>query len=461
MVDVRWPRGPKREMTAANKNQPCSGDGPVRACQNGPLSGVVSAPGDKSISQRAIIFGALSIGITAIRGLLEGEDVMRTAAAMRALGAAVERDGEIWQVTGARWRSPEKALFFGNSGTGVRLVMGAVAGAGVAASFDGDQSLRSRPMGRVLEPLRMMGVNADDTGGRLPVRIGKNDGLVAINVKLATPSAQVKSAILLAALRANGMTRIHEPILCRDHTERMLVAFGVKLQTESDGAEGRFIEIGGGQDLSACDVTVPGDPSSAAFVIAAAVMTPNSDVTVKNVLINPLRAGFYETLREMGADISFENRREQNGEPVADIRARHSLLSGVEVPAIRAPSMIDEYPILSVVASVANGETLMSGLEELRVKESDRLAAIEAGLVACGVDVASGEDWLRIRGGGAAPKGGARVKTHHDHRIAMSFLVMGGACEKPVEIDDASMIATSFPGFLSLMTSLGAALETP
>ena len=460
MLDVRSGTGFEGEMAAATKDQSGNAARMARALQAGPLFGVVRAPGDKSISQRALIFGALSAGKTTISGLLEGEDVLRTAAALRALGADIEREGGIWRITGGAWRSPEKALFFGNSGTGARLVMGAVAGAGVAASFDGDKSLRSRPMGRVLEPLRMMGVKAEDSGGRLPVRIGGNDGLTAINVKLATPSAQVKSAILLAALRAEGVTRIHEPILCRDHTERMLAAFGAKLKTEGDGAEGRFIEIQGGGQLQACEVTAPGDPSSAAFLIAATVVTPDSEIVVENVLVNPLRAGFYQTLREMGADITFENQRAQNGEPVADIRARHSVLSGVEVPAARAPSMIDEYPILSIVASFANGETIMRGLDELRVKESDRLASVEAGLIACGVDVASGEDWLRIRGGASAPKGGARVKTHHDHRIAMSFLVMGGASGKPVEIDDCATIATSFPGFLQTMTTLGAAIET-
>ena len=432
---------------------------PARAAGGGPLAGVVSAPGDKSISQRALILGALAEGETTISGLLESDDVMRTAAAMRALGADVERDAGKWRVTGAPWQGPERALYFGNSGTGVRLAMGAVAGAGVAASFDGDRSLRSRPMGRVLEPLRMMGVQAEDRSGRLPVKIASNKGLTAIDVKLATPSAQTKSAILLAALTAKGKTRVHEPQLCRDHTERMLVSFGAKLSTESDGAQGRFIEINGDVNLKACDLYVPGDPSSAAFPVAAAVITPGSEVIVENVLTNPLRTGFYETLKEMGADITFENQRVLNGEPVADVRARHSVLSGIEVPPERAPSMIDEYPILSVVASFAHGETLMKGLEELRVKESDRLASVEAGLIACGVNVASGEDWLRIRGGDQSHKSSPRIKTHDDHRIAMSFLVLGSAREGAVEIDDATMIATSFPQFLPLMGSLGAKIE--
>ncbi len=437
--------------------------GRADARRTGPLTGVVTAPGDKSISHRALILGALARGETRITGLLEADDVLRTAAAMRALGVGVERDrgasGAIWRVEGAAWAAPTRPLYLGNSGTGVRLIMGAAAGAHVATSFEGDISLRSRPMGRVLEPLRMMGVEATDRDGRLPVDLEACEDLKAINVKLATPSAQVKSAILLAALGADGVTRVHEPELCRDHTERMLAAFGASLSMTPDGEGGRFIEVAGGQPLNACDVAVPGDPSSAAFPIAAALITEGSDVTVKGVLINPLRIGFYETLKEMGADISFENERDENGEPVADIRARHSLLHGVEVPAERAPSMIDEYPILAIVAAHAHGETMMRGLGELRVKESDRIACVEAGLAAIGGDAASGPDWLRVRGKGSGPKGGlkggALIKTHHDHRIAMSFLVAGLASEKPVEIDDASMIATSFPEFFGLMMSLG------
>ena len=430
--------------------------GRVAARRGGALSGAAAAPGDKSISHRALILGALAGGETRVSGLLEADDVLRTAAAMRALGAEVEREGEGWRVTGDAWKSPAQRPYLGNSGTGVRLIMGAVAGAGIAAAFDGDVSLRSRPMGRVLEPLRMMGVEADARDGKLPVEVAAGAKLTAINVKLATPSAQVKSAILLAALGAEGVTRVHEPVLCRDHTERMLSAFGVTLNISPDGETGRYIEIAGGQKLTPCDITVPGDPSSAAFPVAAALITPNSDVTVKGVLINPLRIGFYETLREMGADISFENERLENGEPVADIRARHSLLRGVEVPDERAPSMIDEYPILSIVAAHAHGETMMTGLEELRVKESDRIACVEAGLAANGGDAVSGPDWLRVRGKGQLLRGGALVKTHHDHRIAMSFLVAGLASEKPVEIDDASMIATSFPEFFDLMAALGA-----
>lgn len=431
--------------------------GPVIARPGPSLSGAGLAPGDKSISHRALIFSAMANGESAITGLLGGDDVLRTASALRALGAEIERDGDVWRVVGGPWQAPEKALYLGNSGTGARLLMGAVAGAGVAATFDGDASLRGRPMGRVLEPLRMMGMTAHARDGRLPVAIDAGPPLQSVSCKLAKPSAQVKSAILLAATGATGTTRIHEPALCRDHTERMLSAFGVELAFEADGAGGRFISIDGGQRLRPTDIIVPGDPSSAAFPVAAAVITPGSDITIRNVLVNELRTGFYRTLREMGADVSFQNQREENGEPIADIRARHSVLHGVKIPEERAPSMIDEYPILAVVAAFASGETLMAGLEELRVKESDRIAAIESGLVACGVDVKSGEDWLRVCGNGT-PAGDARVKTHHDHRIAMSFLIMGLAAKAPVKIDDASMIATSFPGFAPLMSSFGADL---
>ena len=315
-------------------------------------------------------------------------------------------------------------------------------------------------MGRVLEPLSMMGLDSDDRDGRLPVKVYGAGALKAIDCKLSKPSAQVKSAILLAAIGAKGTTRIHEPILCRDHTERMLDAFGVALTITPDDGEGRFIEITGGQKLTACTVDVPGDPSSAAFIAASAAITPGADVVIENVLINPLRFGFYETLKEMGANLSIENRRLECGEPVADIRVRHSVLHGVEVPEARAPSMIDEYPILAVVASCASGETMMRGLGELRVKESDRIASVEAGLIANGADVESGEDWMRVTGDGSPPAGGACVKTHHDHRIAMSFLVLGGVSENPVEVDDGAMIATSFPDFIPLMNGLGASLES-
>jgi len=435
--------------------------GPATGRAGGPLKGAARAPGDKSISHRSLIFGALAEGETSVYGLLEADDVLRTAAALRALGADIERDHETgaprWRIKGARWRAPERALYFGNAGTGSRLVMGAVAGQGVAASFDGDESLRGRPMGRILDPLAQMGVEAASREGKLPVEIKGGGRLSAIDFTLPTASAQIKSATLLAALGAEGETIVREPEPCRDHTERMLTAFGAKVSVESDGEEGRVIRLKGGQRLKATTIRVPGDPSSAAFPIAAALIVPGSDIVVEGVLTNPLRVGFYQTLREMGADLSFENERMEAGEPVADIRARHSRLKGVDVPARRAPSMIDEYPILSVVAAFAEGETFMPGVAELRVKESDRLAAVEAGLRANGVSVESGPDWMLVKGG--LVRGGGAVATHHDHRIAMSFLVMGLAANEAVTIDDAAMIATSFPTFFALMNGLGAAID--
>ena len=422
-----------------------------------PLRGNIRAPGDKSISHRALIFAGIAAGNSRISGLLEGDDVLRTAAAMRALGAEIERDGTEFVVTGGPLRDPDHALYLGNSGTGVRLLMGVAAGAGVTAQFDGDASLRGRPMGRILEPLRAFGISTDDRNGCLPVTIsGATRG--ALNTTLAKPSAQVKSAILLAALGATGTTRLHEPILCRDHTERMLEAFGVTLAFEDDGSGGRYISIDGGQSLTPTDITVPGDPSSAAFPVAAAVMIPGSDICVRNVMINPTRIGFFETLKEMGADLTFENQRFAGGEPVADIRARHSVLHSVETPPERAASMIDEYPILAIIAAFANGDTMMRGLEELRIKESDRIASVEAGLNACGISTSSGDDWLCVSGG-PAPQSTASIRTHHDHRIAMSFLILGLAATSPISIDDQSMIATSFPGFFDVMTALGANID--
>lgn len=428
----------------------------ARARASEPLKGAATAPGDKSISHRALILGAMAEGETSVRGLLDGDDVLRTAAAMRALGAGVERDGDLWRINGAAWRAPERALYFGNSGTGCRLVMGAAAGRGVAATFDGDASLRKRPMGRVTEPLLKMGAAATSRDGRLPVSFAAKR-LCAIDYTLPAPSAQIKSAILLAALGAEGETVVREPIPSRDHTERMLAAFGARIAIEEDKG-GRVIRLAGGQSLCATAIEAPGDPSSAAFLVAAALIVPGSDIIVRNVLANPMRTGFYETLRDMGANLAFQNERIVSGEPVADIRARHSSLKGVRVPASRAASMIDEYPILAIVAAFAEGETHMAGIEELRVKESDRIAAVEAGLKANGVQCASGKDFLRITGGGV--KGGGRVATHMDHRIAMSFLVMGLASNQPIEIDDASMIATSFPAFFDVMRSIGADIET-
>ncbi|MEZ5922440.1 MAG: 3-phosphoshikimate 1-carboxyvinyltransferase [Parvularculaceae bacterium] len=435
--------------------------GGLTARAAGALLGEALAPGDKSISHRAFILGALADGETLATGVLEGHDVLHTASAMRALGASVERDlsalGPIWRIKGGSWRDPADPLYFGNSGTGCRLVLGAAAGQSVNARFDGDQSLRSRPMGRVAEPLAQMGAKIESAaGGRLPLVVTATR-LHGINYRRPVASAQVKSAVLLAALGAAGETVVDEPTPSRDHTERMLKAFGAELTIEA--AAGRRIRLGGGQKLKSTTVDVPGDPSSAAFLVAAAVIVPGSEVLVHNVLINPLRAGVFETLREMGADVTFENAREISGEPVADIRAKHSALRGVNVPAPRAASMIDEYPILAVVAAFASGTTRMDGVGELRVKESDRLAAIEAGLKANGVRVESGEDWLCVEGLNGDVAGGGAAATQMDHRIAMSFLVMGLASAKPVSIDDAAMIATSFPQFVPLMENLGARID--
>ena len=434
--------------------------GPWRTVPGRGLTGAICPPGDKSISHRALILGALANGKTQVTGLLKADDVLRTAAALRALGAEIEVNNGVWTIEGRAWRAPEKPLYLGNSGTGARLLAGAISGARLTATLDGDASLRSRPMGRVLEPLRLMGVVAQDQNGRLPASIDATNGVKPVDVRLAKPSAQVKSAILLAALGAQGRTLIHEPILCRDHTERMLGAFGGELAIDDDGAQGRFIKIDGQQTLTGASIVVPGDPSSAAFAAAAAVITPGSDIQINGVLRNETRDGFFATLREMGGNITTTNERISGGETVVDLRVRHSVLRGIEVPGVRTPSMIDEYPILSVVAAFAHGETKMHGLEELRVKESDRLAAVEAGLAAAGVETSSGDDWLMVRGTGAAPRGEAVIKTEHDHRIAMSFLIMGLATQRAVSIDDAAMIATSYPSFLEDLGGLGAQFES-
>jgi 3-phosphoshikimate 1-carboxyvinyltransferase len=436
------------------------------AGRGGPLTGAVAAPGDKSISHRALILAALAEGRSTISGLLEGEDILRTAAALRALGAQIEKERAPsgaetmarWRVEGGALNEPEAALYFGNSGTGCRLVMGAVAGLGVGAVFRGDASLNRRPMERVLAPLRLMGARAESRDGMLPVRIARDARLAGVDYALPKPSAQVKSAILLAALGARGRTIVREAAPSRDHTERMSPAFGAKVSVETDGAGGRRIQLDGPQKLKGADIIVPGDPSSAAFLVAAALIVPGSDVLVRNVCINPLRTGFFQTVREMGADIRFEEERVVSGEPVADIRARASKLKGVAVPAARAASMIDEYPALSILAAIAEGKTRMEGISELRVKESDRIAAVEAGLNANGVRTNSGPDWLEVEGV-ARLKGGGRVATRMDHRIAMSFLVMGLAADAPIEVDEASIIATSFPGFADAMRRLGAQIN--
>ncbi len=422
------------------------------------LSGTVKVPGDKSISHRSLIFGALADGVTRVSGLLEGEDVLYTGAQLRALGASIERDGEDYVIVGGPWQAPTRTLYAGNAGTGVRLLMGALAGQEIGATFDGDASLRSRPMGRVLDPLTQMGLSYTSRKGMLPVTITPGP-LKAMRYRLPKPSAQVKSALLLAALGAEGDMVIEEPILCRDHTEKMLQGFGVKLETAPLAGGGREIKMAGGQKLSATNIVVPGDPSSAAFPVVAGLIIPNSNLVVEGVLMNEQRIGLYHCLREMGAKISFENERVEGGEAVADIHVETSKLNAITVPEERAASMIDEYPILAVAAAFAEGETFMPGLEELRVKESDRLAAVEALLKANGVTVTSGPDWLRVTGGPV--KGGGVVATFHDHRIAMSALVLGLAAENSVTVDSGEMIATSFPTFADMMQSLGGTISVP
>ncbi len=437
---------------------------PLTSRKSGALSGAFSVPGDKSISHRALIFGALAEGRTEITGLLESEDILCTARALQHLGAHVEKAAGIWTVIGrglGGLTSPAGDLDFGNSGTGARLMMGVVAGHPVRAVFMGDASLRKRPMGRVLDPLKRMGLIIEEEGrNTLPLTLHGASNLVPIAYRLPVPSAQVKSAVLLAGLLASGTTSVIESEKTRDHTEKMLAYFGADVSSEPGGEGGIRISVEGRKTLKGKPIAVPGDPSSAAFLVAAAILCPGSNVVIKDVLINPTRTGFYETLSEMGADISFENERELNGERVADVRARTSVLRGVEVPAARAPSMIDEYPILAALASFAEGETIMNGLAELRVKESDRLAAMVDGLSACGAKAESRGDTLAVSG---LPKvrGGATILTHMDHRIAMSFLVLGLAAEAPVTVDDASMIATSFPEFRQLMQQAGATLEEP
>ncbi|MFD1702620.1 3-phosphoshikimate 1-carboxyvinyltransferase [Methylopila henanensis] len=439
---------------------------PATARRAGPLSGRVRAPGDKSISHRALILGLLAVGETRIEGLLEGEDVLATARAAEALGAEVERLGEgSWRVRGVGvggLRAPATALDFGNAGTGSRLMMGVVAGHPIEASFDGDASLRSRPMRRILDPLALMGATVVDAseGGRLPLTLKGPERALPITYETPVPSAQVKSAVLLAGLNAPGVTTVVEREATRDHTERMLRAFGAEVTVEPHGAHGREIRLVGQPELRPAQVRVPADPSSAAFPLVAALIAPGSEVTLEGVMTNPLRTGLVTTLQEMGADISLENVREDGGDEVADLVVRAGPLKGVDVPPERAPTMIDEYPILAVAAAFAEGETRMRGLHELTVKESDRLAAVYAGLVANGVEARIEGDDLIVRGGGGrAPGGAAGVATHLDHRIAMSFLVMGLAAERPVTVDDATMIATSFPTFFDLMGGLGGDLE--
>jgi 3-phosphoshikimate 1-carboxyvinyltransferase len=434
---------------------------PLEARSSGPLTGKVRVPGDKSISHRALILGALSVGNTRISGLLEGEDVLNTAKSMRALGAQIERTGDFtWSVHGVGvggFAQPRNPLDFGNSGTGCRLVMGAVAGCPITAVFDGDASLRSRPMRRVLDPLELMGARtqASGEGGRLPLTLLGARYPVPITYRTPVASAQIKSAVLLAGLAAPGVTTVIEQEASRDHTELMLKHFGADIVSTKEGAHGRRIELTGEPELHGADVVVPADPSSAAFPIVAALIVEGSDVVLYDVMTNPLRTGLFATLREMGGSIEEMEPRGDAGEPMAHIRVRASKLKGVEVPPERAPSMIDEYLVLAVAASFAEGATIMRGLHELRVKESDRLAATAAMLRVNGVKVEISGDDLIVEGRGHAP-GGGLVATHMDHRIAMSALVMGLASDKPVRVDDTAFIATSFPDFIPMMRSLGA-----
>ncbi len=432
---------------------------PLSARADAPLRGEARVPGDKSISHRALILGALAVGETRIEGLLEGEDVLATAAAMRAFGAEVERDGAAaWRVRGVGvggFAEPADVIDCGNSGTGARLIMGAMATTPITAVFTGDASLRSRPMGRVTEPLALFGARAvGRAGGRLPLALVGAAAPGPVEYASPVASAQVKSAMLLAALAAPGESAVIEAVATRDHTERMLRAFGAAVAVEEDGPR-RVVRLTGQRELWPQPIAVPRDPSSAAFPAAAALLVEGSEVTLPGVALNPTRAGFFETVCDMGADIAFENRREEGGEPVADLRVRFSALRGVEVPPERAASMIDEYPILCALAACAEGETVMRGVEELRVKESDRIDAMARGLAACGVPVEEYGDGLTVAGVGTPP-GGARVETRLDHRIAMSFLCLSLAARAPVTVDDAGPIATSFPVFEPLMTALGA-----
>ena len=433
----------------------------LSAHRNGPLRGRARPPGDKSISHRAFIFGLLTRGVTQIEGLLEGDDVLRTGEACKALGATIERHGEgRWSVSGPGLGSlvaPRAPLDFGNAGTGARLMMGVVGGHDIVGVFDGDASLRKRPMRRVLDPLRLMGAQVleEVEGGRCPITLKGAGEPAPILYRTPVASAQIKSAVLLAGLNARGTTTVVESEASRDHTEKMLAHFGAEVRVETEG-EGRRVTLVGRPELRPRPVVVPADPSSAAFPIVAALITPGSDIVIEGVMTNPLRVGLVTTLLEMGAQIEALDRRVEGGEDVADLRVRASELLGVDVPAARAPSMIDEYPILAVAAAFARGTTRMRGLHELRVKESDRLAAVAAGLAAAGVAHEISGDDLSVEGG--APEGGGLVATHLDHRIAMSFLVMGMASRKPMSVDDASMIATSFPNFRALMEGLGAKL---
>jgi 3-phosphoshikimate 1-carboxyvinyltransferase len=426
----------------------------------GALTGTTKIPGDKSISHRALMLGALTVGETIISGLLEGEDVLNTAEAMRQMGAKIEKGGDrLWRIYGVGiggLKTPAKHLDMGNSGTSTRLLMGLVGGHDISATFTGDESLSKRPMKRAMTPLEMMGIKFEATGdGKLPLTVTGAKDPVAIEYRLPVASAQVKSAILLAGLNARGTTTVIEDTPTRDHTEKMLQHFGIEVTTEKlpDGA--LSVSVKGQQELQPCAVDVPGDPSSGAFPAVAAVIAQGSEITLTRVGINERRNGIYTTLKEMGADVQYKYITTEAGEQVADIVVRGSTLKGITVPPERVPSMIDEFPVLAMAAACANGTTHMSGLAELRVKESDRLLMIAEGLKACGVKLDMGADSLTIYGTGRPPKGGAKIATALDHRIAMSFLVLGTVTDEPIFIDDAAPIKTSFPNFVELMNDLG------
>jgi 3-phosphoshikimate 1-carboxyvinyltransferase len=436
---------------------------PLRLTAPGPLSGRVRVPGDKSISHRSLMLSALAVGESRVEGLLEGEDVLATAAAMRAMGATIDRTGEgAWTIHGVGvggLLQPQQALDMGNSGTSTRLLLGLVSSHAITATFVGDASLSKRPMGRVTDPLSTMGAEFTTApGGRLPLTVRGLCPAVPIDYRLPVASAQVKSAILLAGLNTPGITRVVEPVPTRDHSERMLRGFGAHLEVETEADGTRIIALTGEAELKPQQIVVPGDPSSAGFPVVAALLVPGSEIVVENVGLNPTRAGLYEMLRAMGGDILFENEREVGGEPVADLRVKASALTGIEAPPAIVPSMVDEFPILFVACALAKGRSVLRGLEELRVKESDRITVMAEGLRAIGATVEEVEDGLIIDGTGGEPlAGGATVATHLDHRIAMSFAVASLASRRPVTVDDRAPIATSFPIFVSMMAALGAA----
>lgn len=438
---------------------------PMTSHPCGPLAGTAEVPGDKSISHRSLILGAMAVGETKISGLLEGEDVLDTAKAMRAFGAEVTDHGNgEWTVHGVGvggFAEPDQVIDCGNSGTGVRLIMGAMATCPISAMFTGDASLNKRPMARVTDPLALFGTQSvGRSGGRLPMTIVGAAEPVPVRYEVPVPSAQVKSAVLLAGLNAPGKTVVIEKEATRDHSERMLAGFGAEITVE-DTDEGRVITLTGRPELKPQVIAVPSDPSSAAFPVCAALITPGSDVLIPGIGLNPTRAGLFATLRDMGADLTYENEREEGGEPVADLRARYSPdMKGITVPPERAASMIDEYPVLSVVAANATGTTMMGGVKELRVKESDRIDAMARGLRANGVTVDEGDDWWSVDGLGiGGVTGGGTCESFLDHRIAMSFMVMGMGAKTPVSVDDGGPIATSFPIFEPLMAALGAKVQ--